>query len=213
MKTLLFLGFSLFTTLSFGQEDSHTKKQGTKNYIGINGGTFWVNGRQDSYSIFNMLGANYQRTLHIHFTLGVNYAQWQKWPTRFRREPVFEVLDVVDEQPRYDGLLRSRSDYKMIDIIASYNLKLQKRHTILLGTGLTKYWGTNYYYINYDTINHVSFSLAIKQKHYISTFLQLNYRYAILKDLLLLEAIVRQRYFWGLLPMETDILIGIGVTF
>lgn len=221
MKTLVthitLMFFLANSTLGQDLGENEKKEDNSyRNYIGLQGGTFFVNNKENLFPWLGTFGLNYNRRFGRYWYIEAAYQMWLPGEWGLFGQDYYWIERKVDGTPYKIGEMVVSEYFKMFDVSGLYNLiSVPNKHKILLGIGLTRYWGDNYY-VEGVSIYHPSSYIrgaGIRESFWGITP-QLNYRYTFLKDRLSVGLTIKHRYILSnKMSTERNYLMTVGFNF
>jgi hypothetical protein len=207
MKTVfLFLSSLIFSAATQAQYSNSVK---------LSTNAFYIKDRVHTGSnLFNQLGISYERKLYRNIYAQVNYSQWKHWGSEaLGKKNGYEVRELGYQQ-LVKGSLRSRLDYRMVDLSVGYNYSLTGKDQLSAKIGASYCWGTNQYlrdfWVNPD--QDIVIFQSTKEEYYWGTVPQLSYDRLFLKGRINVGVDIKGRYYAHRTP-QYDLGIHIGVNF
>lgn len=211
-KYLAVLVFTILTSTTAAQVPHiEEQKRSPKNLIGVQTG-FILNLNQASISpSLNLLGVSYYRQIYENWYCGIDYSSWIGW-TKWDEQVISDVQDksYIDWET---GDLHARRSYQMVDVNIAYTpIKFKRNSDLLIGLGLGRYWGVNYYVTSY-TFNHLLWGKE-RKRAYWGVSPQVSYRYSIWNNRLHIAPVIRTRHFINSeIPIELNACIKVEINF
>lgn len=216
--TILFIIYFLCCadTASARVDEQPVKVNVYNNYAGLQAGLFIIKNKEHHFPWLRTLGANYTRRIHKNWYIEATYQMWLPEELRLFGIDHYSIERGVDGTPYRIGELVESEYYKMIDLSGLYNiLGTSRKHTLLTGIGVTRYWGHNYYINGISPYHPSSYTKGeMVREAFWGVCPQISYRYTFLKNRISVGLTLKHRYFINTkMSTERNYLMTLGYNF